>query len=330
MSFTCHKSFSAELLNKYDGFILDQFGVMHNGKTGLEGAAELVLEMHALGKKLIILSNTSSTSDAALRKLPTLGFDPAHFLGAVTSGEEASRYVRETTTYGGKTTTTKALWITWPDTHTPSPDEFLRKCGDNLELLDPRDESSVDRADLILGHGCGVLRGGGASVVPLGDFFTTGNTDDAVLRPFLERCRANDVPLVCANPDFVTVAAPDDDDGTSSPRRRHMPGAYARLYEEVLGGRVKSFGKPHVPHFRACLRDLGLSADRVAHVGDSLHHDVQGANKAGIDSVFVVGGVHQATLGTPGGELPSEDRLRDLFATEGGHVPTHVVPLFRS
>ena len=45
------------------------------------------------------------------------------------------------------------------------------------------------------------------------------------------------------------------------------------------------FGKPNPLHFHACLRNLGISFDTnaklipgVAHVGDSLDHDIVGAN----------------------------------------------------
>jgi ribonucleotide monophosphatase NagD (HAD superfamily) len=80
----------------YDAFILDQFGVLHNGKTALDGAIELCQYLFEKQKKLIILSNTSAPSQKALQKLPTFGFNPQHFVGAVTSGEEASRYIRNT------------------------------------------------------------------------------------------------------------------------------------------------------------------------------------------------------------------------------------------
>lgn len=95
-----------------------------------------------------------------------------------------------------------------------------------------------------------------------------------------------------------------------------------------MGGNVTSFGKPHVEHFEACLRDLGLPKEKVAHVGDSLHHDVVGANSTGIASIFVAGGVHREELGSELGELPSMEALEKLFH-EHGTTPTHVVPMLR-
>ena len=67
----------------------------------------------------------------------------------------------------------------------------------------------------------------------------------------------------------------------------------------------------------------------MAHVGDSLHHDVAGANSAGIASVFITGGIHSIELGACElGDLPDESKLNDLFEVHG-QIPSHVLPLFR-
>ena len=59
------------------------------------------------------------------------------------------------------------------------------------------------------------------------------------------------------------------------------------------------YGKPHGPAAAACLRLLGPEVDpsRVLMVGDSIEHDVAGANAAGIHSLFVAGGIHAAEVG---------------------------------
>ena len=311
--FQVHPSFTT-LIPKYDGFILDQYGVMHNGQNGLDGAAECVHHLSSLGKKLMILSNTSAPSQMAVQKLPQLGFDPQNFLGAVTSGEEASRYIRAK--YGNGKKKVKALWFTWDSNNIPSPQEFLNQCGGSscFELLDACD---ANKADIIIAHGSSVIQGSSAET-SLDGFLTTGNMK-TVIQPILETCIPFSIPMYCANPDLI-VMKPDGSKG-------HMPGKIGQLYEQ-LGGQCTYFGKPHVPHFEACLRDLGLDRSRVAHVGDSLHHDIAGANAAGIDSIFVTGGIHGEELGADLGVLPDMDRLNELFDQEG-HTPTHVVPMFR-
>src|SRR5210317_723304 len=72
----------ADLIQKYDGFILDQFGVLHNGKDALPGAVDCVRKLAMANKKLIILSNTSSPAKTTLQRLPGLGFSEKDFVGA--------------------------------------------------------------------------------------------------------------------------------------------------------------------------------------------------------------------------------------------------------
>lgn len=192
MTFTPINSFS-EIVDKYDGFILDQYGVMHNGSESLPGSAECVEQLASMGKKLIILSNTSSPSTTALNKLPDLGFDPDNFVGAVTSGEEAARFIKET--YGSnEKDVKKAIWFSWakPDV----PKAFLAKCG-HVEGT-----TNVEEADFVITHGSDVLRSkDGKGNVSLGEFMSEG--DFSVIDPVLEKCIARKLPMVCANPDLI-------------------------------------------------------------------------------------------------------------------------------
>ena len=60
------------------------------------------------------------------------------------------------------------------------------------------------------------------------------------------------------------------------------------------------------PAFEAALKLLGPDVDpsRVLHCGDSLMHDIAGANAAGIHSLFVAGGIHAEALGIPDAGAP--------------------------
>jgi ribonucleotide monophosphatase NagD (HAD superfamily) len=111
-----------------------------------------------------------------------------------------------------------------------------------------------------------------------------------------------------------------------------MPGLIAQRYID-MGGNCRSFGKPNVQHFEACLETLELSSDsarrKVAHVGDSLHHDVAGASAAGIPSIFISSGIHANQLQVSFGDMPTPDRLDQLFLDEGSIYPTHIVPTFQ-
>uniref|UniRef100_A0A7S1B597 Uncharacterized protein n=1 Tax=Corethron hystrix TaxID=216773 RepID=A0A7S1B597_9STRA len=300
---------------------------MHNGKHSLPGAEECVRYLaRDRGLPLIILSNTSSPSKTTLGRLPGLGFEAKDFVGAVTSGEEAARIIRETYGRDMKDEKKKFVWFTWSpgNTNAPDPLRFLEKCGNVEPTLDPSE------ADFVVAHGSGCIRGAAAEdggetpVKSMGSFI-----DDADLTEvdkILRQCARRNLPLICANPDLVVLY---HEGGF-----KHMPGKIARRYEseEMEGNSVKWFGKPHASHFEACLRELGLDRSQVAHVGDSLHHDIAGANAAGVDSIFIAGGIHRGELqgeGEDSGELLlDEERLQALFKKEG-HTPTHVLPMFR-
>jgi HAD superfamily hydrolase (TIGR01459 family) len=94
--------------------------------------------------------------------------------------------------------------------------------------------------------------------------------------------------MICANPDVVVQRGE---------RLIYCAGALARLYEEI-GGSVIYYGKPHLPVFRAAVaaaRQKG-AGERPLVIGDNLETDIAGANRAGIDALFIAGGVHGATL----------------------------------
>ena len=349
-SFTLHTSFST-IIPLYHSFLLDQFGVIHNGSEALHGAVNCIEAMLRENKKLAILSNTSSPSHVALGRLSKYGLRADMFAGGlVSSGEECIKYVRET--YGSSREETKALWFTWNESEKQSPLQFLECCETERSRISIAE--SVSEADFILLHGSEVwrrakdLNGDTSSTGMVQDLNFMYNQDFSTIDPILAEASKRNLPMLCANPDLI-VALQGGIVG-------NMPGQIAQRYES-MGGTVTQFGKPNPRHFIACLENLGVSTENtkhvsgVAHVGDSLEHDIAGANSAGIDSVFVLGGIHARDLGlmpTSSGEIGINvledgderidastsnsitktelmEKLNRLFAAK--HVvPTHVVP----
>ena len=341
-----HTSFR-DIVDQYDAFILDQFGVLHNGVHPLDGAIELIKYMYEEKKKLIVLSNTSAPSKNALQRLEQLGFPKKYFVDAITSGEEASRYVRmvygTSQATGGTKQITKVIFLTW-DVRIPNnprltalPQDFLDECcdGSNDDDANIQVTENIADADLVLLHGSEVwFRGTDVEPISLGSFIETGNCND-VIDPLLQQFIQYNLPLICANPDKIVV--------TPTNGKAYMPGKIVQRYQELGGTNCRLFGKPNVEHFEACIRKLQSSSsgiditkDRVAHVGDSLYHDILGANNAGIPSIFITSGIHASQLtdinsGLIDSELSNDQygKLYNLFEAEGSIYPTHVVPLFR-
>ncbi|KAL3784350.1 hypothetical protein HJC23_004113 [Cyclotella cryptica] len=350
-SFNLHTNFST-LIPLYHSFLLDQFGVIHNGSQSLHGAVGCIQHLLQTNKKLAILSNTSSPSAVALGRLKQYGLREDMFVGGlVSSGEECAKYVRDM--YCSRSGSfTKALWFTWQESEKQSPLEFLDCCESESGEIGIAE--SVSEADFILLQGSEIWRrcrdlnqqhDSRSSLIQ--DLNFMYNQDFSVIDLLLEEASQRGLPMVCANPDLVVTLT----GGVVG----NMPGQIAQRYQQ-MGGSVTHFGKPNPQHFISCLRNLGISSDDekqvagVAHVGDSLEHDVAGANAAGIDSIFVLGGIHAKDLGlSPTGSdgsgfviVENDDdpnisdrkyitksdlilKLNQLFA-DRGIQPTHVVP----
>ena len=76
-----------DIIDGYDVFILDQWGVMHNGEEGYSAAIKCVEKLYAVNKKLIIISNSSKRKHSTAVRLSELGYRINYFLEIMTSGE---------------------------------------------------------------------------------------------------------------------------------------------------------------------------------------------------------------------------------------------------
>ena len=72
----------------------------------------------------------------------------------------------------------------------------------------------------------------------------------------------------------------------------------------------------------------GADVSDCIAVGDSLHHDIKGANAAGIESVFITGGIHAPELGLHRfGEVANLYSV-ECLATKFDAYPSYVLPAF--
>jgi len=68
-----------EILNYYDNFIIDQWGVMHDGTFGYDHALNSINILNSYNKNLFIISNSSKRSTSSINRLPKLGFKKNSF-----------------------------------------------------------------------------------------------------------------------------------------------------------------------------------------------------------------------------------------------------------
>jgi hypothetical protein len=70
-----------EVLQQCTGVLLDQFGVLHDGKVPYPHAAAAVKRLADAGKQIIVLSNSSRRSGGTIGKLVKMGFKQEWFTG---------------------------------------------------------------------------------------------------------------------------------------------------------------------------------------------------------------------------------------------------------
>ena len=92
--------------------------------------------------------------------------------------------------------------------------------------------------------------------------------------------------MFCANPDFVTIEKNND-------KNMYCMGTIADLYDH-MGGRVVILGKPSKEIYKAsCKKIENFNKSKIVAIGDSLDHDILGANNFNIDSVLISSGIHK-------------------------------------
>ncbi|HEV2502659.1 MAG TPA: TIGR01459 family HAD-type hydrolase [Mesorhizobium sp.] len=78
-----------DLADRFDVFILDQFGVLHDGSAPYPGAVETLVQLKRAGKQTLLLSNSGKRSAPNEARLEKLGFIPGSWGHFLSSGEAA-------------------------------------------------------------------------------------------------------------------------------------------------------------------------------------------------------------------------------------------------
>ena len=270
------------MAERYDGFILDLWGVIHDGVNAFPHAVDTLRHLRETGKRTLLLSNVPRPNDAVQTMMRRMGIEDALYTDIMTSGEAVRRSLIS------------------------PPDLWWTQLGTRMYHLGPeRDRPVYDGLPIAV-----VARPADA------DFVLNTGPDDhrnpSELGEFeadLRECAAHGLKMICANPDLVVIRG-----GV----RVLCAGSLAVRYRE-LGGDVRSLGKPEPAVYQPVLQQLGLSPDRVLAVGDSLHTDIAGAAGVGIASCWVLDGIHGAALSNGAGGF--DPAKTDAAAAEAGLSP---------
>jgi HAD superfamily hydrolase (TIGR01459 family) len=255
-----HLTGFAALAERYQGFILDLWGVIHDGVSPYPGAIDCLRRLREAGKPAVLLSNAPRRVHVAQRSMRAMGIADALYTGILTSGEATHIMLRDRT------------------------DPWFARLGNRVYHLGPeRDRNVMEDLELIHAE-----RPRAASfVLNTGADAKRSLTEVGAYEDILLECRAAGLPMVCANPDLEVIRG-----GI----RELCAGALTRRYE-ALGGTARWIGKPDPAIYAPVFEMLRTPKENVLAVGDALRTDIAGAARVGIAACWVLGGIHAAELG---------------------------------
>lgn len=245
----------AEIADRYDLFLLDQFGVLHFGQKAPDSTNEALRFLKEQGKTIVILSNTSKDVVYSAGRLAKWGIKPEEYDLLVTSGEIVRLGVMHRDF---------APFNTLPGNKC----FFISRAGDYQGFYDLGLEFVDDPAlaEFVIMTNCDY------QTRPLESYF-----------PILEACRQHDLLMISANPDRVVI----EGDQTF-----YGPGAIASRYE-AIGGRVHYIGKPDTAIYDYTLKQLPpVPAKRTIMIGDSMGHDIVGGARMHFATCLTRTGAH--------------------------------------
>jgi len=279
----------APLAKNYDAFLLDLWGVIHDGKQLYPEVRECLEALRAEHKKIIFLSNAPRRAGVVSEVLTRMGITANLYDGIVTSGETAYQCLAYPEYSFFKPRGPRYFYI------------GLEKDRRILDGLSYQEEKQPEDADFVL----------------LSHSYHDNQPFDELL-PLFKAAIDKKLPALCINPDREVVRLGGE--------RVYCAGTLALEYHK-MEGEVIYFGKPHEVVYDMCMGMLkGVEQSRILAVGDSLRTDIRGANYNNIASALVTGGVLREAVGDPD-NVDYAVKCQEACVREEVH-PTYVVPVF--
>ncbi len=182
----------AALIDNYDYFLIDQFGVLRDDEGAYDGAIAALRVLKEHGKHVIVLSNSGRSGQYNTERFVRLGFEPSLFEHFVTSGDVAFEILSAS-----------------PEIRRGMK-AFTISSGGDHDLADRLGLASVSRsyeADLI------IISGSEAEKIGLDDY-----------RRQLAPAATRRAPCFCTNPDIHKLAG-----GKTAPGAGAIAGIYEEL-----------------------------------------------------------------------------------------------------
>ncbi len=247
-----------EIASQYDAFIIDQWGVIHDGKSLYPGALETLQRLAELKKPVIILTNSSKTNEFNKQRLEmNFGIKPDLYSEIISSAHVL-----------------KDLMIQKPYAPWSNFGEkiFILADGMDISLFEATNleiVSDVTEANVVI-------------LLSIGE-----KIDMQFHHEWIDLAIQNELYLVCPSADELSVSPNGVFAGMSS-----ITSAY-----KLKGGRIINVGKPEPLIYELCKKNLpDFKFPRILAIGDQMNSDIVGAKKYGFHAALVATGAVQKSF----------------------------------
>lgn len=237
----------ASLAAASEAWIVDIWGVMHNGARAYADAGEACRRFRARGGLVVLLSNAPRPFAAVIPHMTTLGVDAEAYDTGVTSGDATREMI--------------AAWQGRRLLHIgPERDQGLFE-GFDVHLSPPET----------------------AEVAICSGLYDDSKETPADYAQLFAALLARQVPMICANPDIMVergdqliycAGALAADYEANGGKVTYAGKPYAPIYERTLREIARLKGKP-------------VPKENILCIGDGVETDLLGAHNAGLRSVFI-------------------------------------------
>lgn len=252
-----------ELIDQFDGILLDAYGVFWNGNSlGLMPNAEKVFNRFMMANKHVgILSNSSQLAEKEKNKLEKWGiFASKHYHFYLTSGEIGKNALLDLK-LPFPVVSKKFFPLFKPHPQFSSYYDLFKETS-FTETFDP---SEADFIYLNIPH----IEG-------------KDQTESVVFQEEINRILPLKLPMICFNPDKVAF----EGNPLNAVIRQ---GAIGSLYEK-RGGKVHYTGKPYPQAFQIAIdqfEKVGIRREKIVMIGDNPETDIRGANQVNLASALI-------------------------------------------
>tara|TARA_B100000927_G_C16475852_1_gene473302 strand:+ start:7107 stop:7979 length:873 start_codon:yes stop_codon:yes gene_type:complete len=244
----------SEITDTYSLILCDIWGVVHNGNNIYPEAVNTLLAYLEAGGNICLITNAPRRSDAIRDYLLNMGVAPDICNTIVSSGDCS---------------------YAWLSSIVDRPLFHIGPEKDN-SLFVGLDLKKVNEFECLECICTGFFN----------EYIESISDYQKILETLLER----GIVIHCANPDLYV---------NKGSVRLPCAGLIAQSYSQ-MGGKVVYFGKPHHYIYDLALETANqsmrktVSKDSILAIGDGLNTDIAGASNFGIDSFFIINGVHEA------------------------------------